>query len=68
MTTPVEVARCRYRHEAEMAQGRLTDAGIPSWVFGGDIGGASPGVGSVRLVVAPADADRARELLQPDEE
>lgn len=62
---PVEVARFTYRHVAEMALGILEDEGIPGVVFGDDGGGMYPGIlGSVRLVVPEAHAERARRVLE----
>ena len=62
---PVEVARFHYRHVAEMALGILEDEGIPGVVVGDDGGGMYPGIlGSVRLVVPEAHADRARRVLE----
>lgn len=63
MTEPVEIARYRYRHLAEIAQGRLEDAGVPSAIMSDDIGGTYVGIAPARLLVAPEHADRARELL-----
>lgn len=60
----VEVARFRFRYEAEMAAGRLEDAGIPAFVFGDDIGGMYPGVASVGVRVTAEDVERAREVLE----
>ena len=59
----VEIARYRFRHEAEMAAGRLVDAGIPVVVAGDDIGGMYPGVMSIGVRVARENEERARELL-----
>ena len=63
MTSPVEVGRWRWRHEAEIARGLLEDAGIPSAVMADDIGGAYAGIAPARLLVAPEDAARARDVL-----
>ena len=60
----IEVARFRYRHEAEMAAGRLADAGIPAVVVGDDVGGMYPGIMSVGLRVAREDEERARAALE----
>lgn len=61
---PVEVARFTYRHMAEMALGILEDEGIPGVVVGDDGGGMYPGIiGSVRLVVPAAHAERARRVV-----
>lgn len=68
MTSPVEVGRWRWRHEAEIARGLLEDAGIPSAVMADDIGGAYAGIAPARLLVAPEDAVRAREVLDTAEE
>ena len=59
----VEVARFRFRHEAEMAAGRLADARIPAIVVGDDAGGMYPGIMSIGIRVARADEARAREVL-----
>lgn len=63
MTEPIEIARYRYRHLAEIAKGRLDDAGISSAIMSDDIGGTYVGIAPARLLVAPENADRARELL-----
>ncbi|HUP20735.1 MAG TPA: DUF2007 domain-containing protein [Gemmatimonadota bacterium] len=66
MNGPVEVARYRYRHEAEMRRALLDDEGIDSVVVGDDVGGMYPGIfptGSIRLVVGPEDAERARTIV-----
>lgn len=63
---PVEIARYPWRHLAEIAHGRLEDAGIPSAVFADDAGGAYAGIAPARLLVAAEDAVRARELLDDD--
>jgi hypothetical protein len=68
LTSPVEVGRWRWRHEAEMARGLLDDAGIPSALIADDIGGAYAGIAPARLLVAPEDAGRAREVLEAAEE
>ncbi|HEY7472931.1 MAG TPA: DUF2007 domain-containing protein [Gemmatimonadota bacterium] len=61
---PVEVARFRYRHEAEMALGILEDEGIPGVVLADDGGGAYPGLlGRARVVVPTEHAARARAVL-----
>ena len=60
---PVEVARFRWRHEAEMALGILEDEGIPGVVLADDIGGQYVGIGVARVVVPAEHADRAREVL-----
>jgi hypothetical protein len=66
MSGPVEVARYRYRHEAEMRRSLLEDEGIDAVVVGDDAGGMYPGIfptGSIRLVVGPDDVERARAIL-----
>jgi hypothetical protein len=68
LTSPVEVGRWRWRHEAEMARGLLEDAGIPSALIADDIGGTYAGIAPARLLVAPEDAGRAREVLEAAEE
>jgi hypothetical protein len=60
---PVEVARYRWRHEAEMALGILEDEGIPGAVLADDGGRAYAGLGVARIVVGPMHADRARAVL-----
>jgi hypothetical protein len=54
--------------EATMAQQLLEASGVRAFVFKDDAGGMEPQLqrsGGVRLVVNRADADRAREILQP---
>lgn len=61
------VARFHYRHEGELAQGYLRDAGVESILFVDDAGGADCGLAFVnpgRLVVRFEDEQRAVELLQ----
>ena len=60
---PVEVARFRWRHEAEMALGILEDEGIPGVVFADDIGGAYAGISAARILVSAEHAERARSVL-----
>jgi hypothetical protein len=60
---PVEVARYRWRYEAEMALGILEDEGIPGAVLADDVGRAYAGMGEARVVVPPAHAERARAVL-----
>lgn len=61
---PVEVARYRWRHEAEMVLGILEDEGIPGAVLADDGGGAYPGLlGRARVVVPIEHADRARAVI-----
>lgn len=58
------------RLPGELARSMLTDAGIDAAVLADDVGGLHPELsrmtGGVRLVVAPPDAARARELLAED--
>ena len=61
---PVEVARFRWRHEAEMALGILQDEGIPGVVLADDIGGQYVGIGVARVVVPAEHAERARAVLE----
>lgn len=54
--------------DAKMARDVLKDEGITASVFKDDGGGMEPHLQrtrGVRLVVKPADADRARKILQP---
>lgn len=60
---PVEVARYRWRHEAEMALGILEDEGIPGAVLADDVGGVYPGIAGARLIVPSEHAERARVVL-----
>jgi hypothetical protein len=67
------VRRYRWRHEAEVDQGLLEDAGIGAVVQADDAGGALSGIGGlppgelpVRLMVLEEDLQIAREVL-PDE-
>lgn len=60
---PVEVARYRWRHEAEMALGILEDEGIPGAVLADDMGGTYAGIAEARIVVPPPHAERARAVL-----
>lgn len=63
---PAEVARFRYRHEAELARGYLTDAGIPASVIADDADPIQFGEhfgAPARVLVNSADAERARRIL-----
>ena len=68
----VELRRYRWRHEAEVAQGLLEDAGIGALILADDAGGALGGFGlptgqlPVRLLVREEDLDAAREALPED--
>jgi hypothetical protein len=63
----VVVAEFTYRHQGEVAQGFLQNAGIPAALFGDDAGGMEPQLMFVRparlVVPAPFEA-RAREVLE----
>lgn len=64
---PVVVARFAYRHDAELAQGFLEDAGISAALFVDDAGAAQVGLSYVnpaRILVAPEDAADARRVLR----
>ena len=69
MTTgeyPAEVARFRYRHEAELACGYLTDAGIPASVIAHDADQIQFGQhfgAPARILVRAEDVERARRVL-----
>ena len=65
---PVEIMRYHYRHQAEMAQGLLADAGIDSAIVSDDAGGMYAGIAAVRLLVASEDASRANQILEELEE
>jgi hypothetical protein len=59
------------RIEAEMAAGLLESEGIACLILADDAGGLYPMlqfVRGVRLLVAPEDRDRAREILKAMEE
>jgi Putative prokaryotic signal transducing protein len=61
----IEVAVFPTRADAELAQAVLAAAGIPSEILSDDAGGAYPFdlSGGARLLVAEADADDARSVL-----
>ena len=64
---PVVVARFHYRHEAELAYGYLTDAGIDAALFIDDVGGMEVGLAFSnpgRVVVRAEDAEEARRILE----
>jgi hypothetical protein len=66
----VRIAEYRYRHEAELAAGFLSDAGIPFRLQVDDAGGADLGLSMLRpaiLWVRAVDAEDARMLVAPDE-
>jgi hypothetical protein len=65
------VAAFRYRHEGEFAKATLESAGIPCVLVADDGGGMRPeimGVNPVRLFVAAANAELAREILHDEYE
>jgi len=74
MSRLVVVVRYRWRHEAEMAQGLLEDAGIDSVLSADDAGGALGGIGlplgglPVRLLVREEDLEIARDALSGEVE
>jgi hypothetical protein len=60
------LAHFHYRHEAEIAQGYLNDAGIRSALFADDGGGMYVGMAfsrPVRLLVRKGEEQAAREVL-----
>jgi hypothetical protein len=64
---PVVINTFDNEAEAEMAQQLIEDAGVRAFVSKDDAGGMEPHLqltGGVRLVVARADAERAREILK----
>jgi hypothetical protein len=66
----VRIAEYRYRHEAELAAGFLSDAGIPFRLQVDDAGGADLGLSMLRpaiLWVRAVDVEDARMLLASDE-
>ena len=66
----VAIGEYRYRHEAEMAAGFLSDAGIPYRLQTDDAGGAGLGLSMLRpciLWVRAVDAKEALELVTPEE-
>lgn len=68
---PVRLAAYRYRHEAELAAGFLSDAGIPFRLQADDAGGADLGLSVLRpaiLWVRAVDAEAARDLVALEEE
>ena len=53
--------------EAQMAQQRLQDAGVATFIFKDDSGGMEPQLqltNGVRLVLNKADVERAEDILQ----
>ncbi len=68
----VVLRRYRWRHEAEVAQGLLEDAGIGALVLADDAGGLLGGIGlplgepPVRLLVREEDLEAAREALSSE--
>ncbi len=67
----VEIAKYSSLGEAQLAQSWLEASGIQSMLNSDDCGGMHPHFQAsrgVRLVVAPEDAESARELLKGDVE
>lgn len=65
----VTVASFGDRVNAELARGLLEMEGIASMVSADDAGGMRPALQltqGVRLIVRASDAERAREILEPD--
>lgn len=65
--TEVLIARYGYRHEAELAQGFLRDAGIPCRVASDDAGGVDLSISflaGASLFVAEVDLEAAVEILK----
>jgi len=62
---PVTVAVVQSRTEAELMAGLLRAHGIKAAVLADDAGGLEPQLqqDGVRVLVAPADEDEARELI-----
>jgi len=62
---PVTVAVVQSRTEAELMAGLLRAHGIKAAVLADDAGGQEPQLqlDGVRVLVAPADEDEARELI-----
>lgn len=69
MTQLVCVQTFRTRSEAELAQAALEGAGIRATVRADDAGGTEPALifttGGAKVLVALADAARARGILEP---
>lgn len=67
---PVTVSVCYGRGEAHVVRAKLAEAGIDSYLRAEAIGGlyglSVDGLGRVEVVVAAADAERAREILDTD--
>jgi hypothetical protein len=64
----VEVAVVASRVEAELAVGMLESSGIEAIILADDAGGQQPQwqMGGVRVLVAAADEEVARQLLPDD--
>jgi hypothetical protein len=63
----IQIASYSSHHEAELAAGFIRDAGISALTRSDDASGWEPGltfVNSVRLLVPPDEADRARSILK----
>jgi len=65
---PVVVAAYETLGEAEVTRAHLADNGIESAIIDEVEGGSVPvdGENGVRVLVPAADADLARQILQPD--
>jgi len=60
------LAHFHYRHEAEIAQGYLRDAGVESALFADDGGGMYVGMAfsrPVRILVRKGEEEEARQVL-----
>ena len=68
MSEEVVVKIFNNENDAKMAQDVLKDEGVTAFLFKDDGGGMEPHLqrtGGVRLVVKPADAQRAQKILAP---
>ena len=66
MADTIAVATFAYRHEAEMAQGYLEDAGIRVVMMAGDAAGIELGFAApyrARIAVRTDDVEEARRVL-----
>jgi hypothetical protein len=63
MSELVTVAHFTEAMEAEMAKGRLQSAGIEVFLSGFNAAIMEPGLGPLRLQVAPGNAEDARAIL-----
>ncbi len=60
----IVVATFRLEAEAELARGRLDEAGIESFVRSDNAGGMYPPMDAAALVVRAEDAARSAEILK----